>query len=106
MGYKTLSFVTDCESPVVVVLSESMEPSFQRGDLLFLDNRNPSFDEAKVPSVFEKIIYGSPVGIGDIVVYSLPDRPIPIVHRVVKLYESEYVLFISLLFAQYARLLT
>ena len=30
--------VTGSESPVVVVLSGSMEPAFQRGDLLFLTN--------------------------------------------------------------------
>ncbi|WBW71971.1 signal peptidase subunit Sec11 [Schizosaccharomyces osmophilus] len=92
MGYKTLSLMTDCESPVVVVLSESMEPSFRRGDLLFLDNRKPALEkqlEGSDPSLWQKIWYGSSLGIGDIVVYSLPHRPIPIVHRVVKLYESE-----------------
>ena len=31
-------FVTLSESPVVVVLSGSMEPAFQRGDILFLNN--------------------------------------------------------------------
>ena len=30
--------VTGSESPIVVVLSGSMEPAFQRGDLLFLTN--------------------------------------------------------------------
>jgi signal peptidase len=30
--------VTGSESPIVVVLSGSMEPAFYRGDLLFLTN--------------------------------------------------------------------
>lgn len=34
--WKGLSVLVDCESPVVVVLSGSMEPAFYRGDLLFL----------------------------------------------------------------------
>lgn len=31
-----LSVISDSPSPIVVVLSGSMEPAFQRGDLLFL----------------------------------------------------------------------
>lgn len=38
--WKGLSVVSDSPSPIVVVLSGSMEPAFQRGDLLFLWNRN------------------------------------------------------------------
>ncbi|XP_048606516.1 signal peptidase complex catalytic subunit SEC11C-like isoform X2 [Brassica napus] len=34
--WKALICVTGSDSPVVVVLSESMEPGFQRGDILFL----------------------------------------------------------------------
>ncbi|KAM3714065.1 hypothetical protein ACJW31_01G303700 [Castanea mollissima] len=34
--WKGLICITGSESPVVVVLSESMEPGFQRGDILFL----------------------------------------------------------------------
>lgn len=37
----SLSVVTDSPSPIVVVLSGSMEPAFQRGDLLFLCTRPP-----------------------------------------------------------------
>ena len=36
MIWKGLMVVTGSESPIVVVLSGSMEPAFQRGDLLFL----------------------------------------------------------------------
>ncbi|KAJ5582443.1 Signal peptidase I [Penicillium sp. DV-2018c] len=43
----------------------SMEPAFQRGDLLFLWNR-------------------SPVELGEVVVYNVRGKDIPIVHRVVR----------------------
>jgi signal peptidase I len=38
MLWKGLMLHTQSESPVVVVLSGSMEPAFQRGDILYLDN--------------------------------------------------------------------
>ncbi|KAJ9130527.1 Signal peptidase complex catalytic subunit SEC11 [Pleurostoma richardsiae] len=68
MMWKGLSVITDSPSPIVVVLSGSMEPAFQRGDLLFLWNRN----------------LVSEVGVGEIVVYNVKDKDIPIVHRVVR----------------------
>lgn len=61
-----LMFVTKSESPVVVVLSGSMEPAFQRGDILFLNNQN------------------DPIRVGEVVVFKIKDRDIPIVHRVLK----------------------
>lgn len=64
-------FVTKSESPVVVVLSGSMEPAFQRGDILFLDNLD------------------YPIRVGEIVVFKIKDRDIPIVHRVMKVHEKE-----------------
>lgn len=84
---------TGSESPIVVVLryglffllpmsliddvlpfycSGSMEPAFHRGDLLFLTN----FRE-------------DPIKVGDIVVFKVDGRDIPIVHRVIKLHEKE-----------------
>lgn len=36
MVWKILMVITMCESPVVVVLSGSMEPAYHRGDILFL----------------------------------------------------------------------
>ena len=68
MLWKGLSVVTDSPSPIVVVLSGSMEPAFQRGDLLFLWNR------------------GQDTQIGEIVVYNVKGKDIPIVHRVVRRY--------------------
>lgn len=38
MIWQSLIAYTKSESPVVVVLSGSMEPAFQRGDILFLSN--------------------------------------------------------------------
>ncbi|OJI99942.1 hypothetical protein ASPVEDRAFT_60761 [Aspergillus versicolor CBS 583.65] len=66
MLWKGLSVVTASSSPIVVVLSGSMEPAFQRGDLLFLWNRSPRAE------------------VGEIVVYNVKGKDIPIVHRVVR----------------------
>lgn len=63
-------FKTQSESPVVVVLSGSMEPAFQRGDILFLNN--------SVQKVY----------VGDVVVFKIKDRDIPIVHRILKVHEK------------------
>ena len=40
MFWKALMYCTGSESPVVVVLSGSMEPGFHRGDILFLNMWN------------------------------------------------------------------
>ena len=57
------------ESPVVVVLSGSMEPAFQRGDILFLNNQD------------------TPIRVGEVVVFKIKGRDIPIVHRVLEVHE-------------------
>lgn len=66
MMWKGLSVFTASSSPIVVVLSGSMEPAFQRGDLLFLWNRAPRAE------------------LGEVVVYNVRGKDIPIVHRVVR----------------------
>ena len=66
MMWKGLSVFTNSPSPIVVILSGSMEPAFQRGDLLFLWNR------------------GMDTQIGEIVVYNVRGKDIPIVHRVIR----------------------
>ncbi|EME88580.1 uncharacterized protein MYCFIDRAFT_54228 [Pseudocercospora fijiensis CIRAD86] len=66
MLWKGLSVITNSSSPIVVVLSGSMEPAFQRGDLLFLWNR------------------GVETQVGEVVVYSVKGKDIPIVHRVIR----------------------
>jgi signal peptidase len=67
MMWKGLMLITNCESPIVVVLTGSMEPSFYRGDILFIN-----WDY-------------TPPSPGDIVVYKVPSQEIPIVHRVIAL---------------------
>jgi signal peptidase I len=86
MLWKSLSVISDSPSPIVVVLSGSMEPAFQRGDLLFLWNRDKRAE------------------VGEIVVYNVKGKDIPIVHRVVRSYKplaaatigTEYVQSLSL----------
>jgi signal peptidase len=71
MIWKGLMVVTHSESPIVVVLSGSMEPAFFRGDLLFLTNYEDD-----------------PLEAGEVVVFKVEGREIPIVHRVIKLHEQ------------------
>merc|ERR1719193_2079408 len=72
MVWKGLFVVTGSESPIVVVLSGSMEPAFYRGDLLFLtDDKN------------------QPIRAGEIIVFKIEGRDIPIVHRVLKVHEKD-----------------
>lgn len=54
MIWKGLMVVSSSESPIVVVLSGSMEPAFFRGDLLFLTNHQEE-----------------PVRAGDIIVFKI-----------------------------------
>ncbi|XP_010541903.1 PREDICTED: signal peptidase complex catalytic subunit SEC11A-like [Tarenaya hassleriana] len=67
--WKALMCITGTESPVVVVLSGSMEPGFQRGDILFLHMSK------------------DPIRTGEIVVFNINGRDIPIVHRVIEVHE-------------------
>ena len=57
-----------------LLFSGSMEPAFFRGDLLLLTN----YDE-------------EPIRAGDIVVFRIKGRDIPIVHRVIKVHEKYVV---------------
>ena len=69
MIWKGLVVATGSESPIVVVLSGSMEPGFYRGDILFLNR----------PEVAAKV--------GDIVVYNTGTKEdIPIVHRITRVH--------------------
>eukprot|EP01106_Pelomyxa_sp_JSP_P018046 TRINITY_DN78_c0_g1_i1.p1 TRINITY_DN78_c0_g1~~TRINITY_DN78_c0_g1_i1.p1 ORF type:complete len:199 (-),score=49.69 TRINITY_DN78_c0_g1_i1:158-697(-) len=69
--WKSLMIVTSSESPIVVVLSGSMEPAFHRGDLLFLYNSE------------------APFNVGEVVVYKVDGRDIPIVHRISRVHQSK-----------------
>jgi len=55
MIWKSLMCMSMSESPVVVVLSGSMEPAYYRGDILFLT------------------LWDEPLKTGDVVVYKLVD---------------------------------
>ena len=55
--------VTNTESPIVVVLTGSMEPAFQRGDLLLVTH------------------FKEDLRMDDIIVYKIPNKDIPIIHR-------------------------
>jgi len=79
MIWKGLMFMTKSESPVVVVLSGSMEPAFQRGDILFLNNAKHE------------------VLVGDVVVFKIKDRDIPIVHRILKVHKDAFTGEVELL---------
>lgn len=70
MIWNVLKLTLWTESPVVVVLSGSMEPSMYRGDILFLHKNTP-------------------IQNGDIIVYSLEGENIPIVHRVTIVQKDE-----------------
>ena len=63
MLWKALSVVAGSAYPVVVVISESMEPAFRRGDLLLVSNRKHNIE------------------VGDIPVCWFAGNPLPMVHR-------------------------
>lgn len=71
MMWKILSLLVCNESPVVVVLSESMYPAFSRGDFLFIWlEHGPTKIKAN-----------------DITVFRLKGKAIPIVHRAHKIHQ-------------------
>nr|XP_015000857.2 signal peptidase complex catalytic subunit SEC11A-like [Macaca mulatta] len=72
MIWKGLMVITGSESPIVVLLSGSMEPAFHRGDLLFLTNR-----------------VEDPIQVGETAVLRIEGRRILIVHRVLKIHEKQ-----------------
>ncbi|RDX83022.1 Signal peptidase complex catalytic subunit SEC11C, partial [Mucuna pruriens] len=69
--WKGLMCVTGSDSPVVVVISGSMEPGFKRGDILFLHMSK------------------DPIRAGDIVVFNIDEKDIPVVHRVIEVHERQ-----------------
>lgn len=70
MIWKGLVVVSGSESPVVVVLSGSMEPAFYRGDILFLWMGTRALQ------------------VGEIVVFKVKGREIPIVHRLFEMHKN------------------
>ncbi|TXT67748.1 MAG: hypothetical protein BAJALOKI1v1_10011 [Promethearchaeota archaeon] len=69
--YYLLQLTLNTSSPMVVVISGSMEPTYSRGDLLFLSGENPN-----------------DIGLGDVIVFDargvwLNPPQEPVVHRVI-----------------------
>lgn len=67
MLWKFIGILLDNDSPIVVVLTESMYPGFERGDILFLS-----------PKKYKDY------HVNDMTVFQLRKNDIPIVHRVIK----------------------
>jgi signal peptidase I len=55
---------------IIFKYSESMSPAFERGDILFLT------------------MHSDPLKVGDICVFNIKGREIPIVHRIHKVHEA------------------
>lgn len=80
MSWKTLILLTGSDSPVVVVLSGSMEPAFYRGDILFLNMGT------------------APLRTGEIVVYNAEEESsIPVVHRIIEVHERQDSKYVDIL---------
>jgi len=80
--YFILQISFNTETPIVVVVSGSMEPQIHKGDLLFVMGREP--ETIKNGTIIDKD--------GDIIVFNAqglwPSAPIePIVHRVINKYQ-------------------
>ena len=69
--WRSLVYLANSESPMVVVLSGSMEPAFFRGDILFLNHSKRS------------------ISVGEVIVFNIEGRKIPIVHRVISSYSGK-----------------
>ena len=72
MSVKLLSLLSDSPIPINVVTSESMEPAFRRGDVIFIWNREPL------------------IRVGDIPVVWIPGRKQPMVHRAIHVHCEMY----------------
>jgi len=58
-----LGYALDTDTPVVAVFSDSMVPTFYKGDMI--------------------VVYGGDdVSVDDIIVFDVPDRKYPIIHRI------------------------
>jgi signal peptidase len=63
-----LAYALTTDMPVVAVESNSMVPVFHKGDILVLTGSGPGGYE-----------------VGDVIVYSVPGRGVPVVHRIVRI---------------------
>ena len=66
-----------------------MEPAFYRGDLLFLyHDRQVGYQTFFSKMIPKKYFCQAPIDAGEIVVFKIEGRDIPIVHRVIKRHEN------------------
>ncbi len=70
MIWKVLVLLTNCSTPFYLIDS-SGGISFSRGDLVFLTN------------------YNEPIRVGQTIAFRVKDRPVLILHRVVRIHERE-----------------
>lgn len=68
--WKSLMVITNTQGPICVVLSASMEPALFRGDILLMTNYE-----------------SDPIRVGEIVIFKIEGKEIPIVHRVLEIHE-------------------
>jgi signal peptidase I len=61
-----LGYALDSNTPVVAVFSQSMVPTFYKGDMIVVQG-------------------GNDISVGDIIVFEAPSRMYPIIHRVVEI---------------------
>ena len=61
-----LGYALDSNTPVVAVFSQSMVPTFYKGDMIVVQGEND-------------------ISVGDIIVFEAPNREYPIIHRVVEI---------------------
>jgi signal peptidase I len=69
--WKTIALLLNNDSPIVVVLSESMAPGFRRGDILWLANKDFS--------------------VGSMTVFQMNNGDIPCVHRCIRQFGDKYL---------------
>lgn len=71
MIWKVFSILLNNDSPIVVVLSESMYPGFERGDILWLAKKD--------------------FNVGEMIVFQFLSKEIPCVHRCIKQFGNRYL---------------
>ncbi len=64
--YVFLGILFGTRMPIIDVMSTSMEPNINRGDLVVLMNAND-------------------IKIGDVIIFDTPNEPMPVIHRVIKI---------------------
>lgn len=64
--HAALGYALHTDTPVVAVFSESMDPTFYRGDMIVVQSYSPNEN----------------ISVGDVIVFDVPGKMYPIIHRV------------------------